>query len=381
MHILLATPAWLPAFDYGGPIAKITQLAQSLRDRGHTITIVTADFGPRRSRTPAGDRIVEGIDAVYLRRIAAYRWLPVVPRAISWRSSRPVDVLHCFGLRDGLTIPLAWNFKNRGIPYIVEPLGMARPIRRNIFNKRAFDWAIGHRHVRHAAIVVANSRLEADEVLGEVPGANVCVRYNPVTTASADRDATFRRELCVDDNTPLAVSVGRISSKKRMDLLVDAVAMTSGVHLAIVGPDVGDGGQTQLNDALGRHPESVQRRIHVVGERWEGARDAVLASADIFVLASESENFGNAAAEAALAAVPVVVTETCGIAELVEKHNAGLVTTLDAGGIASALRALCDDGALLTRLGANASGLAGDLDPAIIAQHQETIYRNVLNTP
>ena len=53
--------------------------------------------------------------------------------------------------------------------------------------------------------------------------------------------------------------------------------------------------------------------------KWAAYRDA-----DIFVLPSQNENFGNTAAEAVAAGTPVIVTEQCGIAPLFA-GTAGLV--------------------------------------------------------
>jgi len=60
----------------------------------------------------------------------------------------------------------------------------------------------------------------------------------------------------------------------------------------------------------------VQSRVVFSGavlgrEKWAAYRDA-----DVFVLPSQNENFGNTAAEAAACGVPVVVTENCGVAPL-----------------------------------------------------------------
>ena len=72
----------------------------------------------------------------------------------------------------------------------------------------------------------------------------------------------------------------------------------------------------------------MSERVHfsppLEGEaKWAAYRDA-----DIFVLPSQNENFGNTAAEAVVAGTPVIVTEQCGIAPLL-KDTAGLVVRHD----------------------------------------------------
>ena len=71
-------------------------------------------------------------------------------------------------------------------------------------------------------------------------------------------------------------------------------------------------------------------------EKWQAYRDA-----DVFVLPSQNENFGNTAAESAVCGTPVIVTDRCGIAPLVRR--AGLVIRHDAVELEQALRAILED--------------------------------------
>jgi len=88
----------------------------------------------------------------------------------------------------------------------------------------------------------------------------------------------------------------------------------------------------------------------IFGEaKWAAYRDA-----DIFVLPSQNENFGNTAAEAVAAGTPVVVTEQCGIAPLLA-DVAGLVVPHDTGALARAIRAVISDSELHARLAAGCS--------------------------
>ena len=81
------------------------------------------------------------------------------------------------------------------------------------------------------------------------------------------------------------------------------------MHLVFAGPDEGSM-QSRLKQTAARL--GVAARVHFTGgvfgeEKWSAYRDA-----DVFVLPSQNENFGNTAAEAVAAGLPVVVTEQCG---------------------------------------------------------------------
>src|SRR5207249_8761215 len=95
----------------------------------------------------------------------------------------------------------------------------------------------------------------------------------------------------------------------------------------------------------------------VFGEaKWGAYRDA-----EIFVLPSQNENFGNTAAEAVAAGTPVIVTEQCGIAPLLA-NEAGLVVHHDTTALANALERVLSDSDLRARLAGGGAAVRAGLD-------------------
>jgi glycosyltransferase involved in cell wall biosynthesis len=321
--------------------------------------------------------MVDGVDVRYFRRAGAYRWSPVVPQAYAAARRSTTDVVHVFGLRDGLTTPVAMGRLAARRPYLVEPMGMLVPRVRSIGLKNAFDRTVAHRLLRRAAALIATSNQERHEIAAAVPGATVHLRRNPIAAPGpVTADGALRRRLGVGENDLLVAYVGRVSTKKGLDLLAEAIAKTPGVHALIVGPDAGDGGARQLQTAIAR--ARVSDRVHVEPARWGIARDELVAACDTFVLPSRTENFGNAAAEAAALGIALVVTDQCGIAELVTPHDAGIVCAVSTPALATALATLRDDEQRRRRCGANARELARELEPARIAALQDDIYNGIL---
>jgi glycosyltransferase involved in cell wall biosynthesis len=151
--------------------------------------------------------------------------------------------------------------------------------------------------------------------------------------------------------------------------------MPAPVVLAIVGPDDGDGCLQELKrlrDRLG-----LNDRVRLMGLRFGADKWSALADADVVVLPSRSENFGNAAAEALACGVPVVVTDRCGIAPLVA-DRAGLVVPCHVEAIRSGLSRLLEDSHLRARLRAGALEVRRDLSWDEPVARQEQIYLEVL---
>ena len=102
-------------------------------------------------------------------------------------------------------------------------------------------------------------------------------------------------------------------------------------------------------------------------EKWEAYRDA-----DVFVLPSQNENFGNTAAEAAACGTPVIVTENCGIARLLE--GAAIVVRHETQEVAQAVKEVLFDGGLRERLSQNGKGIAGRLGWDEPVREMEQLY-------
>ena len=142
-----------------------------------------------------------------------------------------------------------------------------------------------------------------------------------------------------------------------------AVSSLEGVQLAIAGPDDGHGLLPELlalRDRLG-----AGGRVHLLGA-VESPLD-LYGDADVFALPSAHENFGMVAAEAAAAGTASVVSDRCGVAEVMRDRGA-LVIPYGEAPLQEALARLLGDGGLRAELGRGgrevASGaLAGRTSP------------------
>jgi glycosyltransferase involved in cell wall biosynthesis len=402
MRILNVTETYDPFLEFGGPPVKVRALAHSLARRGHAVNVLTADWGLEKrlahhsesdlqtlgwDRSPFGWRHAQdGVQSIYLPSWFRYRalsWNPAVKRYCRARLQN-FDVVHIFGIYDLLGPPVAAAALARNMPYVVEPIGMFVPIVRNVWLKRMYHYFVGRRLFAGARAVIATSDLEVQELAaaGVAPEKIVLRRNGVESPASWPPRGKFRAAHDIPEQAKLILFLGRLSLKKSPELLLHAFGNLPeriGEHtlmLAFAGPD---------ENSMQRHLVAtasqlgMSSRVKFSGplfgeDKWAAYRDA-----DVFVLPSLNENFGNTAAEAVAASTPVVVTEQCGIAPLV-KDVAGLVVAHDETSIANALQRLLGDSQLHAKFVSGCAELTSRLSWQEPVAQMESLYAT-LTTP
>lgn len=374
-------------------------LAEGLAKRGHSVTVLTADWGLRKriqgtaaekkvSQSPFGWRWEEnGVRAIYLPSWWKYRalsWNPALGRFLRARL-KEFDAAHIFGLYDFLGPAAAKACRKRGVPYAIEPIGMYVPIVRNVRLKRWYHAIWGKAMFRGAGMVIATSEQEVEEIAGGgVDRARIALRRNGVELPKQIPErGRFRKKLGISGEIPLVLFLGRLSKKKSPELLLKAFAkldrdgLNGEPQLVFAGPD-----ESGMKEVLARMAKelSVEKRVHIREaifgeEKWEAYRDA-----DVFVLPSQNENFGNTAAEAIGAGTPVIVTEQCGVAPML-KDRAGLVTKHDENELASAIRRVLSEPGLREKLSASCPEVANELGWEEPVLAMEEIYSGLTAHP
>src|SRR5262249_52872307 len=118
-------------------------------------------------------------------------------------------------------------------------------------------------------------------------------------------------------------------------------------------------------------------RVHVIRSVSGGPPFALFADADVVALVSESENFGMVAAEAASVGAALIVSDRCGVAELL--HGAAEIVPYEIEPIRAALERLLASRVLRTRLGAAARAVAANHSWSTMVALQKGIYREALD--
>ena len=102
-----------------------------------------------------------------------------------------------------------------------------------------------------------------------------------------------------------------------------------------------------------------------------------MVDADIFVLPSTNENFGNVIAESVASGTPVIITNKCGIAPYI-KDRVGLVVSPEQDELQQAILTLLSDTALYKKFELACRDVAKEFSWDQPAASMEQLYKKVL---
>lgn len=224
--------------------------------------------------------------------------------------------------------------------------------------------------------VIALSDGVAQELLGLVPRLegriSVVPNAGPPLTAPGRAGVELSRPV----GKKLIVACGRLVEQKGYRYLLEALARLrdrEDAHLWILGEGPLRASLGELADSLG-----LRDRVEFLGFRENP--HAYMQAADVFVLSSLWEGFGNVIVEAMAAGTAVVATDCPhGPSEIIQDEENGiLVPPADPAALAHALARLLGEAGLRSRLSEAALQRSQDFDPPAIARRYAEVFSKVL---
>jgi len=177
------------------------------------------------------------------------------------------------------------------------------------------------------------------------------------------------------DGPRYALFLGRVSWKKGLDRLVEAMPFAPGVSLVVAGND-----DEELWPSLERRigELGLAGRVRRVGyvhgaEKWKLLREAAF-----LVLPSRSENFGNVVLEAMAAGIPVIVTPEVGLAGTVAESGSGVVVAGEPQPLGAAMASLAADAPAREAMGRKGRATAAGYSWDGVARRMEAAYEQVV---
>jgi glycosyltransferase involved in cell wall biosynthesis len=357
MRVVFLTGIWPP--DVGGPATHGPDFAAFLRDRGHSVHVVTmGDSEPTERPVP--------VETVSRSRPFPVRYTAVAARG--FRLARHADVVYATATYGASAVAAA---RRPLVAKLVSDPAYERAWRYGLFRDSLESFAhasdprlaalrrLRTASLRRACRVVVPSRYLAEIASGwGLDASRIEVLVNPAPMPGDVAPAEL------DDDT--LVFVGRLTTQKALPDALRAVAAVDGAKLVIVGDGPERGALEELSRELG-----IGDRVAFAGARTRDEVLRTLAGARAAVLSSAWENLPHAAVEALSVGTPVVATAVGGVPEVVHDDGNGLlVPPGDVDALAAAIRRVLGDDALHARLAAAAQ-------PSVAAIGRDRIYERL----
>jgi len=241
------------------------------------------------------------------------------------------DLAHITGVWQPTCIGACRAAERQGVPYVVSPRGAlsAYSWTQKTLKKRLYYWLFEKHNEAKAAGIHYTSQQEKDECsLLNLPKTS-CVIPNPLNLETWQRKESagreWRQEMGYAENEKVFINVGRLHHKKGLDLLPPVLSnlATEDWRMVFVGKDE-DGTQRGLVDAFSQN--GLLGKVAFTGTMPPERLVAMYSGADLFLMPSRDENFGNVVIEALACGCPVVLSDSTGVWDQIDDLD--LVTVL-----------------------------------------------------
>ncbi|WP_420178739.1 glycosyltransferase [Paenarthrobacter sp. TA1.8] len=372
MKILQICTLITPDAAYGGPVRVAVNQSKALIDAGHEVTLLAGASG-------FGRTLPTEYDGVPVKLFRARQAIPktgfaglVSPGLFTNLLKRPKpDVVHVHLARDLITLPAAVWARAGKVPYVLQTHGMIDPSGNPL--SVPLDRCLTRPSLAGADKVFYLTDVEKLG-LQQVSRGKVSLEklVNGVPLPSVESQSSASVEV---------LYLARLHSRKRPLAFVAMASALSAKHpsatFRLVGPDEGEGKACASAIQTASRSDALSWEGPIAPER---ALDR-LSRASIYVLPSINEPFPMSVLEAMSLGKPVVITDSCGLAESVREAEAGLVVDDSQDALEAAVDTILADHDLRRRMGRNAYRLAQDrfgMKPVVDAL--VSTYENALRT-
>ena len=287
---------------------------------GHDVTVFTTNAGLNGELgiqpcqcTPRNGVSVWYFPAKYILGI----WSTEMMRAVRQRL-RDFDILHVTGVWQPTSVAACCAATQFNIPYVISPRGALGPYswRQKRIKKLVYYQLFERRNVKNADGVHYTSLQELNECQRlRLPGKS-CIIPNGLDLAHWWRDKSagsiWRHRNGLNSSDFVLINVGRLHHKKGLDLLPQLLKEIVDLpwRMVFVGIDE-DGTGLALRTEFSRF--GLLDRVLFINNIPPTELRAVYSGADLFLLPSRHENFGNVIIEAIACECPVLVSEQTGV--------------------------------------------------------------------
>jgi glycosyltransferase involved in cell wall biosynthesis len=321
MRILQLAPFYSPRL--GGSPQVVYQISKSLVERGQEVTILAGDFGIREANFPEN-----GATRIIFPSIS--RWgFYFTPKLIAWcrKYIDEFDVIHLHEVRTFQNIVVHWFAVKKRIPYVLSAHGTLPVIVQRKVAKHFYDFLFGNSLLQHAKKFIAVSPTEEGWYRDQgIERERIQLIYNGLDQEEFSHmplRGEFRKLLGIDKDVKMILYLGRLHRRKGIEFLITAYSrmhQNIGSNLLVIaGPD--DGELVKLRSLADK--QGLRNHVRFAGPLYGEDKLAAYFDADIVASPGEYEIFGLVPFEALMCGTPVVVSDDCGMGQIIKSAQAG----------------------------------------------------------
>ncbi len=321
--------------SYGGPVTVAYQLGEAQMRRGDDVRIFALGIKGQGS-TLKNQSSVETIifPAKHLFGISRFSTL-ISFKAMLWlkRHARNFDVVHFHFSKDLFQVLSAIVVRAIGVNYVIQSHGMLTTTSRHPFIDCLFRPLLNN-IIRHSQRQFALNDVESHQLIARDWFRNGHVIGNGIVFPALRPSLDVTRKK--------VVFLSRLHSRKNPILFVEAAKYFLGQNygdfdFVLAGPDGGEG--ETVSRAIADYGSE---RLTYIGALTHNQANNFLEEATLLVLPSINEPFPMVVLEALSFGVPVVVTNSCHIADLIIENDLGLVSEPNPVALSSAVHSLIE---------------------------------------
>lgn len=380
MKILQIIPHYIPASRFGGPQHVAHNLAISMINQGHTVTVCTTNLADDTSdlAVPLDVIVKQDNVSVYYESTQLSRYWGFSPSLArrTWSEMQKADIVFVHAHYQFANFVGAWLARRARKPYIIFAHGSLHRqglAHKSAWRKRLYLRLLEERNFRNALFIAFNAPEEQSLSLYADLGRVVPSGINPIEFNTLPPIGTFKNQYPELEGKTYFLFLGRLDVKhKGLDLLIPAFARLveheTNLHLVLAGADE-DGGAAYLRSLIQQY--NLTNSVTLTGLITGQDKVAALQDADAFVLPSRFEGLSVALLEALYFGLPVLVTDQVGLSREIDQVGAGIVTNVNEEAIYKSLCKLADT--------ATRGYLRGRGRELILAKYTwDTIARNLI---
>ena len=319
MEVSIIVPSFYPAVQYGGPIYTLKDFVEEAIDQGIKIKVYTTDIGIKGKvisnkvlsfNQDDRSKIIYYSVNKFIGKYLSLKLLSSLPQII--KKGDIIKMEDLFSIYVPITFILSLWYKTK---IICSPRGVLSKsaLSKNKFLKNLYLNLI-IRPLSKNILWHATSELEKKQILSFLKNAKVYVIPNGIRIQKSKKNEyevndkiILKGHSIFNMNKKTIIGIGRYDTHKRFEILVQSLNYLDPkkYNLILAGPGMPE--NIKIEELI--EDDNILKNVFIFDNLSKLQKWYFMENADLFVLPSKSENFGNVILESLYAGTPVITSD------------------------------------------------------------------------